>query len=364
MKGLSRSLALPLSSILICIVAVVGCSTVGFYTQAVGGQLHLITHRVAVSELIDSSATPDELRARLERIEAILAFAEDRLALPVGDRYRSYVDVDKPFLVWNVVAAPEFETAPLNRCYPIIGCAAYRGYFNEKGALKEAERLRDRGFDVHVGGAAAYSTLGWFDDPIVSTFADWRTERLAELLFHELAHSVVYLKNDTAFNEAFASFVGEQGVGMWLGPNGLPGFERAQRDEKQLFALLAGWRERLDTIYAEDIPMAEKRRRKEASFEALRACYAMHRDRMGGGRFDEYMARPFNNARLATISTYQRYVPAFARLFRVAGGDWATFYASVVELGRDAARGEKLAELLQEEIAHRGYDEGADQVEC
>ena len=264
MKGLSRSLALPLSSILICIVAVVGCSTVGFYTQAVGGQLHLITHRVAVSELIDSSATPDELRARLERIEAILAFAEDRLALPVGDRYRSYVDVDKPFLVWNVVAAPEFETAPLNRCYPIIGCAAYRGYFNEKGALKEAERLRDRGFDVHVGGAAAYSTLGWFDDPIVSTFADWRTERLAELLFHELAHSVVYLKNDTAFNEAFASFVGEQGVGMWLGPNGLPGFERAQRDEKQLFALLAGWRERLDTIYAEDIPMAEKRRRKEA----------------------------------------------------------------------------------------------------
>ena len=348
--------------------ALPGCSTIGFYTQAIGGQWYLISRREDVSEILDSPETTPELREQLETVEQILAFAESALSLPVEDRYRAYVDVERPYLVWSVVAAGEFETQPLSRCYPIVGCASYRGYFKQSNADAEAQRLRDDGFDVHVGGVAAYSTLGWFDDPIVSTFAGWSEARLAELLFHELAHSVVFVAGDTEFNEAFATFVGERGVSLWLANNERDdnAYRDAQRVEKRLFDLLGRWRERLDVIYARDESVESKRQRKQESFKNLAACYASNRGVLGDGRYDGYMSKPFNNARLATISTYHRWVPAFAELFEGAGEDWPLLFEAVSELGKLPAddRKRQLGALRDEQVAHGGDDGDADQVQC
>ena len=320
---------------LACLLAVAGCASVEFYAQAVAGQTSLLLARRDTQAVIDDSATDPVLADKLRLVSALLRYAEDELALPVDGRYQAYVELaDYP--VWYVVAAPEFAVDAVPRCYPLIGCAVYRGYFSRRGAQREAARLAALGHDVHIGAAAAYSTLGWFDDPVLSTFIRYDDAALADLIFHELAHGVLYVRGDSAFNEAFASFVGNAGALRWLDDgNGDADAYRQRLQAKRAFArYLAHWRGQLERLY--QLPIAEDAMRvfKAELFAAMHRGHQAEPQRFGGNRFAAAFAKPFNNARLALAGTYADLTPAFAELFRTAGSDWSEFYRAAEELGR------------------------------
>lgn len=313
-----------------------GCETLGYYAQAVGGQFSLLARARPVGEWLGDSATPAPLRAKLETSLAIREYASRELALPDNASYRRYADLGRPFVVWNVVAAPEFSTRALQSCFPVAGCVSYRGFFARENAEHYAANLRQDGSDVHVAGVPAYSTLGWFDDPLLSTFIRYPDTELARLVFHELAHQLIYVRDDTTFNESFAVAVEEAGVRRWLAATGreaeLSGFVAAQRRKAEFIALLAAARERLDRLYASRIAPEAMRERKRAEFDALKQDYSALKRRWGGfAGYDRFIEVP-NNALLASMAAYTERVPAFERLLEREGRDLARFYARVKEL--------------------------------
>lgn len=327
-----RTIGVGLVLLAVLLVGLGGCATLRFYVQAAAGQASLMLARQEAATAAADPETAPEVAAKLRLVAEQLRFAQAELALPTGNRYRTFVDRDG-VLLWNVVAAPEFSVEALPRCYPIVGCAVYRGFFSKQGAEREAARL-DADYDVYVAPVAAYSTLGWFDDPILKSFLGYEEPALADLIFHELAHSVVYIKGDSAFNESFASFVGNRGAVLWLGHGGSDADAyRAQLAARQAYrGFLRAWRDRLATLYGRPIPEAAKRRLKAETFAAMRDCYRRERTRLGNGRYDAAMARPYNNARLALVGAYDDLRLGFERLFDEAGGDWPAFYARVREL--------------------------------
>ncbi len=330
-QGYSRVRATCICLGAICLL-LAGCARVGYYAQAALGQASLLLARQDARALSEDPRTAPALAAKLRLIESLLRYARLELALPVGNRYRGYVELPGA-PVWNLVVAPEFDVAAREYCYPIAGCAIYRGYFSRRAAEREAARLAVD-HDVHIAAAAAYSTLGWFNDPILSSFIHYDEAALADLLFHELAHSVVYVRGDSAFNESFASFVGNQGASAWLAARGgdPEAYQARLAADRALFRFLAGWRQRLADLYRQDIADDAKRQLKAELFAAMGADYRRARRRLGDGRHDAAMDRPFNNARLALSATYRGLYPGFAELFRTVGGDWRAFYAAVGEL--------------------------------
>lgn len=314
------------------LLGVGGCSTVGFYAQAAAGQASLMFARRDAGDVIADPLSDPEVVRKLRLVAELLRFADEELHLPVGGRYRSYVEIDGA-LLWAVVAAPEFSVEAVPRCYPVIGCAVYRGYFARTRAAREAERL-GVSHDVLIAEVAAYSTLGWFDDPVLSSFLGYDEASLADLIFHELAHSVVYARGDSAFNESFAGFVGNEGALRWLAHSGgdASGHRRGVESARAYSRLLGEWRGRLADLYARPIGNAAKRQLKAELFAAMRSDYRLQRDRLGGGRYDAAMAAPFNNARMALVSTYENHKPRFARLFSDLGEDWTAFYDAVEKL--------------------------------
>ena len=313
-----------------------GCASLRFYAQAVTGQGALLLARRDVSAVLADGATPPRLAAQLRLATAMLRFADESLAMPPGGRYRSYVEVTGA-PVWNVVAAQELALTPVSRCYPVVGCAIYRGYFSRSGAEREAARLAAT-YDVHVYPVAAYSTLGWFDDPLLSSFIMFAEPDLAALLFHELAHSVYFLPGDSTFNESYANFVGAEGAVAWLRSQGRDAVAHRRalaakrRAERAFAAFLGHWRERLRSIYALPVDDAAKRQLKGQAFQAMRADYHACREELGGGRFDGFMAAPLSNAKLLAVGAYEDLAPGFARLFEAAGRDWRTFFREVQAL--------------------------------
>ncbi len=350
----------------ICIV-IAGCATARFYLQAVAGQMELLAKRQGIEELLLDTATTQHVRRQLESVQRILDFAQYDLFLPVDGQYREYVDLDREYLVWNVVAAEEFSVEAVMRCYPVAGCAPYRGYFNEDMALQEARRLQRKGYDVYVSGVPAYSTIGWFDDPIVSTFSHWDEPDLAQLLFHELAHSVLFVPGDSAFNEAFATFVGRKGGALYIQSRNLLGdFRLIDEEQELLFEWLLSWREELGQLYASEKPVSVLGELKMASFKNMQSCYQANKQVLGHGRFDAFMKRPFDNARMATIGTYYLWVPAFQRLFVENKEDWRSFFEGVETLAKLSfdERLQRLMELREEEVAQRGYNQSPDDIQC
>ena len=323
-----------------------GCGSWSYYGEAAVGQLRLLAARRPVAEVLADPATSPETAANLARVDAILTFAEEHLHLTVGNRYRSYVALDREAVVWNVFAAAEFSLTPHRWCYPIIGCAVYRGFFDPAAARREAAALAARGFDVHVGRVAAYSTLGWFDDPLLSTFIGYPDARLAELLFHELAHGALFVPGDSAFNEGFATFVGREGAAQWLraaGRDPAP-YLAAERGAAQQAAFFQAWRERLRALYAEPLAPDQRRLLKAALLEAMGACYAEFGIRSRPG-FGGTLGR-VNNARLAAMGTYEDRTAAFAALLARVGGDWPAFHRAAQEIAtrRPAARAQALGD--------------------
>lgn len=317
-----------------------GCASLDYYTHLGRGQLELLAAREPVAALLADPATDADLSRRLALAQQARDFASAELGLPDNRSYRLYADLRRPYVVWNVFATPELSLQPLTHCFPIAGCVAYRGFYRQGRARGAAALLQVEGMDTYVAGIEAYSTLGWFDDPILNTMLRWDDERLAAVIFHELAHQRLYVADDTAFNESFASFVERQGLRQWRAARGLaPGDAHEERMRRQFTALILASRERLQTLYEGPLDDAQKRAGKAAEFERLRAEYRALRDGEWDGdrRYDAWMAQPLNNARLLPFGLYDQWVESFAVLFRQAGGDWAEFYRRVAALGERPA---------------------------
>ncbi|RON21982.1 aminopeptidase [Pseudomonas brassicacearum] len=313
-----------------------GCTSVSYYGQLASGQLQLLRAREPVAEVIADPSRDQKLRSHLAQSQKARTFASEHLHLPDNQSYRLYADIGRPYVVWNVFVTPEFSLKPQNHCFPIAGCVAYRGYYSQSAARGEAAVQRLQGMDVSIGGVEAYSTLGWFNDPIISSMMGWGDERLATLIFHELAHQRVYVKDDTEFNESFASFVEQEGTRQWRATRGLGPDNGAQVQRRDQFTqLVLDTRTRLETLYALPLPAEQMRQRKAAEFERLRSEYRQLRDRQWAGdrRYDAWVNAPMNNARLLPFGLYDQWVPGFAALFRQEGGDWVRFYAAVEKLG-------------------------------
>src|SRR5262245_49272653 len=282
--ALLLSLPMRIALWLILTSLVASCQTIQFYRQAVAGQLSLLEQRKSTARLIEAPDTDATLRARLVAVDAMLQFAQTHLSLEPKKRYSSYVHLNSRYVVWNVFATPEFSTRPIQWCYPIVGCAAYRGYFHDRAARELARHLYASQHDVTVGGVAAYSTLGWFDDPLLSTFINWPAPELAGLIFHELAHARVFLSRDTSLTEALATFVGSRGVIEWLQVQGDDDATKrvtAHWAEGDRFVrYLLGWRAQLQRLYERPYNKTAERMLKAEMINEIANCYAMHRDQL------------------------------------------------------------------------------------
>lgn len=321
-----------------------GCST--YYGQLLDGQVRLLRAREPVSQVVADPARDARLREQLRQSQAARDFASSHLHLPDNRSYRLYADVKRSSVVWNVFATPEFSLDPQTHCFPIAGCVAYRGYYSLSGARGEAALQKQAGMDVYIGGVDAYSTLGWFDDPIINTMMDRGDERLATLIFHELAHQRFYVQNDTEFNESYATFVEQEGTRQWRAYQGLPPADQDMAKQVHQFTqLVLDTREQLKSIYAQPLAPAAMRQAKQQAFERMRAQYRQLRDRQWGGdkRYDAWVNAPMNNAKLLPFGLYDQWVPSFAALFSQVHGDWPSFFKAVERLGKLPADQRKAA---------------------
>jgi len=322
------------------IVALIAASSGGCYLlQTAQGQLSLMSKREPIARVIDQPSTPSALRAQLEAVASIRDFASRELGLPDNGSYRSYADVGGRCVVWNVVAAPEFSVDAKEWCYPIVGCVAYRGYFVEARARRFAARMRAKGFDVTVGGVAAYSTLGHFNDPVLNTMMGWNDVELASIIFHELTHQLLYVPNDSSFNEALATTVEAEGVRRWLRAQGRDADLAKHLVQQDHYAkvvdLLTATRAELRTVYGSGLAPESMREKKRAAFAAMRSSYAQLKADWGGhAPFESWFDDDLNNAHLASISTYFTCVPGFERELKAVGGDLTAFYARVRALAK------------------------------
>jgi len=322
------------------IVALIAASSGGCYLlQSAQGQLSLMSKREPIARVIDQPSTPSALRAQLEAVASIRDFASRELGLPDNGSYRSYADVGGRYVVWNVVAAPEFSVDAKEWCYPIVGCVAYRGYFVEARARRFAARMRAKGFDVTVGGVAAYSTLGHFNDPVLNTMMGWNDVELASIIFHELTHQLLYVPNDSSFNEALATTVEAEGVRRWLRAQGRDADLAKHLVQQDHYAkvvdLLNATRAELRTVYGSGLAPESMREKKRAAFAAMRSSYAqLKADWREHAPFESWFDDDLNNAHLASISTYFTCVPGFERELKAVGGDLTAFYARVRALAK------------------------------
>jgi len=318
-------------------IVLVSCETVGYYSQAARGQLTIVFAREDIQHLIERPDLSQELAGKFAKVMDIREFAESELGLPVGGNYSSYVDVEREHVVWNVFAAPEFSVDPVNWCYPIAGCVAYRGYFSEKSALSYAAKLEEDGFDVYTGGVDAYSTLGWFEDSLLSTVLNRADYQLAGLIFHELAHQLVYLPGDTTFNESFATAVEREGVRRWLAKSNKDfNIDAALLDydrQQQFVDLVGGYRDRFESLYQLEINESSMRSQKLELQQTLREEYAVLKQQWQGYEgYDGWFSRSLNNAQLSTVASYNDLLPFFAAVFEQSNQDFSTFYAEVSRL--------------------------------
>ena len=318
---------------------VCGCATLRYYSQAVGGHIDLMRRAVPIGEELARDTVPPALKAKLAAVLRIREFASRELGLPDNGSYRSYADLGRPYALWNVFAAPEFSLEPVNSCFIVAGCVSYRGYFSEADAQIEGAARRAQGYDVYVGGVPAYSTLGWFDDPVLSTFIRYPEAELARLMFHELAHQLLYVKNDTRFNESFAATVEQAGVDRWLAQNGndrdRAAYDRLQSMKRGFVALVLKYRAILEQYYREDLPVEEKRLGKARRFAELEQEYRQLKASWGGfAGYDRWFAGKPNNATLASVALYTELVPAFRAMLDHEGGNLWRFYAAAKALAK------------------------------
>lgn len=352
-------------ALLACLpLLVISCRST-YYGQAISGQWQILTDRQPIKRILADTNTPAKLRQQLQLVNELRAFAETNLLLPGEGQFISYVDVGRKHVVWNVFAAPEFSLEAKTWWYPLVGSLKYRSYFREADARRCADRLQRKGYDTYVGGVDAYSTLGWFKDPVLSTFVNYSELELAGLIFHELAHLKLFAASDTDFSEAFAVVVEEESVRRWCQVAGrtnlLVKHERAIRADEEFQRLLAGARRELRTLYAGDVALEasqgkasaealeQLRRDKQAIIENLRREYQRLRAQWGElNRYDRWFTNQIDNARLASEDTYFRLVPPLRQLLAQSQGHLPGFYDAA---GRLAKRPKEAREELSNSTA-------------
>jgi predicted aminopeptidase len=331
-----------------------GCRTLSFYSQAAKGQYELIAHAQKTQKLVANPRTPPKLKKQLELLSNLLAFAQSDLKLPADGHYHKYVELNRRYVVWDVEAAPEFSLQPKSWWYPLVGSLEYRGYFSDRGAKKYGAWLERKGYDVFVAGVEAYSTLGWFKDPALSSFIFNPAPDLAELIFHELGHAELFARGDENFNEAFATTVGETGARRWLRAQGdqaaYASYEAELARTRQFVHLIAVARTRLEALYGDELtpegrvktakikpamPEAQLREEKRKIFERLQTDYAALKASWGGNtEYDGWFARHLNNAQLNSVAAYYDFVPGFERLLEQNHGDLPEFYKAAGRLAK------------------------------
>jgi predicted aminopeptidase len=321
----------------------------------VQGQYELMSDARPIEEWLADPAVEERLKVKLSKVRQIRSFAAQDLNLPDNDSYKTYADLKRPYVLWNVVATAELSFDPVQWCFPIAGCVNYRGYYDKNEANAFAAELREQGYDVQVAGVPAYSTLGWFSDPVLSTFIQYPEVELAKLVFHELAHQVAYVKDDSKFNESFAVAVEEAGVERWLDRHGdertRQAYLQQEGRKKDFLALLVKTRDLLVRNYARDVGRTEKRKQKAAIFQAMKEEYQILKAGWGGyAGYDRWFAEPLTNAHLSAIATYNDLVPGFKAMLE-REKSFGRFYAVVRTLSSmdKPARHRQLAQL-----AHAG----------
>jgi predicted aminopeptidase len=357
-KGL---LGLVLLTVVGCVS---GCHTLGFYGQAIKGQYQILAHQKPIEKLLTDTQTPAPLTERFKLVQELHAFAKEHLKLPANGHYRKYVDVHRPYVVWNVEAAPEFSLQPKTWWYPLVGSLSYRGYFSNAGATNYAKYLRNKGYDVSVGGVQAYSTLGWFKDPVLNTFIFEPDADLAEILFHELGHQRLFARGDTDFNEAFATTVGQEGVRRWLkakgDEQGLSTYLAHIRHTDEFVRLVMKTRARLETIYGDEVTEDGKvratrtrqdatrqllRQQKQEALDDFKKEYSQARAGWGDdAQYEWWFQDRVNNAHLNSVAAYYELVPGFEQLLAQNAGDLEKFYAAADRLS-EKSRKERHEEL-------------------
>ena len=390
-----RRAKIGLLALTLCLLA--GCEHISFYNQAVKGHLGIMLSSQSVNVLLEDPETTQALREQLILTQKIVQHAETKLLLDADGKYERFVQLQGDYVVWNVFAAKPLDLRGQTWCYPVAGCAPYRGYYAQEDALAFAGKYQHLGFETYVGGVSAYSTLGWFNDPLLSSFVDDQPFPLAELLFHELAHSKVWVPGSTAFNESFASFVGRQGAWEWS-QTAMVSESNAytkwleQKTQWQIFKEFAlQVKADLEKIYAgkaskegnvgEGKDTADVLAQRQNYLAQIQSCYEKNKAKLGGGRYDNLMRSRFNNAFLVSLGTYEDFFPAFGQLFRQVRGDWSEFYIQVAVLAKLSAndRAFELAQLLQaasaidsdlssgsgqQKIAAQANNNNAEEVHC
>ena len=330
-----------------------GCAQLSYYAQATQGQLGLVASAKPIDQWLADPKVSDQLKQRLTRTQQIRKFAVQELDLPDNGSYTKYAELNRPYVVWNVIATPELSMKPVQWCFPIAGCVDYRGYYRKEDAQRFAHDLRSQGYEVRVSGVPAYSTLGWFNDPVLSTFIAYPEAEVARMLFHELAHQVAYAPGDTPFNESFATTVESIGVEQWLDKHGNPDSRERYREFRQrkrdFIDLLTQHRQRLEEVFATDIRDDEKRNQKALVITSLKQAYRQIKDEKWGGYsgYDQWFNEPITNAHFVLVATYEELVPAFQAL-HAKSGSMKKFYANVQAMAKQdkARRREQLAILL------------------
>jgi predicted aminopeptidase len=339
MRAVSQALRLTLAAVIMA--ALSGCTSTVYLLQAANGEWHVIHGRKPIVQVIDDPQTPEPLIRELAEVREARDFASRQLDLPDNDSYRTYVKIDRPYVVWNVVAAPVLSVRPKEWCFPIAGCVAYRGYFQEKRARDFAARLKQSGYDVVIEGVPAYSTLGKLPDPVMSTMMRYGSDELASMIFHELAHQLLYVQNDSAFDEAFAVTVEDEGLKRWLQYKGraahIAQLQKDRAEDEQFVVLLRHTRDQLAQLYASSAPRAIKLRRKQQLFAELATeIHALERRlAVRFPEYDEWIADGLNNAELVSVGTYNDCAPGFQRLLRQENDDLPRFYDAARRLAHE-----------------------------
>ena len=315
----------------LALILLTGCDTAGYYMQAIRGQAEMWHATRPIEAVIADPEAPEALKARLEYAMRVREFASTQLAMPDNSSYRGYADLKRPYVVWNLFATDAYSVRPRQWCFPVAGCVAYKGYFSRAEAEAAAAELERNGADVFVGGVPAYSTLGYFNDPVLNTFIHYPQAELARLIFHELAHQVVYVQGDTAFNESFAVTVEREGVRRWMQAHGssadLAAFDRSQERRAGFYEIAAKYRLRLDRLYTSELPREQMALRKTEIFAQMQAEYQALKQSWGGFRgYDRWLGPNANNASLASVAVYTHLVPAFQALLERSDGNLPRFY--------------------------------------
>jgi len=335
--------------VVLAFISVSGCSTIGYYHQSIAGHLKLISKREHIDHIVNDSSRDEKLIEQLRLAGRLRSFASSQLKLPENDSYRSFVQLDEPYITWNVFAAPQFSSVLHQWCFLVVGCVPYRGYFDESEANRYAEKLSAQGLDVYVAGVPAYSTLGWFDDPLLSSMIDRGEITTAAYIFHELAHQQFYLNGDGAFNEAFATAIEEIGVLQWLHQQGRDIEAEQYSDwlnQKSIFSeFIKNNRNEFEMLYEQDLSTEKMQIEKDILIAEMRRKFSILSDgNQHISRYTNWMSGPLNNAQLGAISLYRELVPAFRRIFILCGEDYNKFYDYVekISTNTEEQRGEIL----------------------